>query len=99
RIVSLANVVQAAFDDIVLTARQKELQLELASSADPKVLGDPARLRQVIDHLLSNAIKFTRERGAIRVELGMRENDAEITVRDTGTGLSSEDLARLFEGF
>jgi signal transduction histidine kinase/CheY-like chemotaxis protein len=67
-------------------------------------LGDPQKLRQVLDNLLSNAVKFTRSG---RVELGVRragmsgpDRDRwEFSVSDTGVGLTPEDLTRLFQPF
>jgi signal transduction histidine kinase/DNA-binding response OmpR family regulator len=61
---------------------------------------DPSRVRQVVINLLSNAIKFTADGGTIRI--GLRTEDegtAILTVADTGRGIRSEDLERIFEAF
>src|SRR3954454_23571932 len=60
---------------------------------------EPTRLRQVLINLLSNAIKYNRHRGTVVVEAQASEREATLTVRDTGRGLSSEQLAGLFEPF
>jgi signal transduction histidine kinase/ActR/RegA family two-component response regulator len=60
---------------------------------------DPTRLRQVLINLLSNAIKYNRPGGIVVVDAEASESEATLTVRDTGRGLSAEQLAKLFEPF
>ncbi len=85
-------------------ARSKELTLELETSPEipPKLLGDPARLRQVTFVLLSNAVKFT-EKGSVsmtvepeRLPSGKR---LRVTVRDRGIGIPAELLETIFDPF
>ncbi|TQS73658.1 response regulator [Rhodobacteraceae bacterium] len=66
----------------------------------PDVLGDAARLRQIIVNLLGNAIKFT-ENGTIRLVLRYDQEEERLTIRviDTGMGIAPEDRARIFEDF
>jgi signal transduction histidine kinase/DNA-binding response OmpR family regulator len=61
---------------------------------------DPSRVRQIVINLLSNAIKFTGDGGLIRI--GLRSDDnatAVLTVSDTGRGIRTEDIERIFEAF
>ncbi|MEZ5401731.1 MAG: ATP-binding protein [Bryobacteraceae bacterium] len=60
--------------------------------------GDPTRLRQVINNLLSNALKFT-ERGCIRLEAAERDGRVVIAVTDTGIGIAPQAIDRVFEPF
>jgi two-component system CheB/CheR fusion protein len=62
-------------------------------------MGDSDRLQQVIWNLLSNAIKFTPQGGRVEVRLVRRETEAEITVSDTGVGISSDFLPYVFDSF
>jgi signal transduction histidine kinase/ActR/RegA family two-component response regulator len=64
------------------------------------VQGDPERLRQVVENLLSNALKFTPEGGLVTVTLARGEGDtARLTVADTGIGISADFLPHIFERF
>ncbi len=80
--------------------------LEILVDADDinhPLIGDPTRLRQVLMNLLGNAIKFT-ERGEIITTLRILENladhiDCEITVKDSGIGMTTEQMATIFESF
>ena len=63
------------------------------------VVGDPARLQQVVWNLLTNAVKFTPEGGRVEVRLGRVESHVEIVVSDTGAGIDPEFLPHVFERF
>ncbi len=58
--------------------------------------GDPARVRQIVLNLASNAVKYTEE-GVARIDAHVDADKLKITVSDTGRGIAEEDLARLFE--
>lgn len=80
----------------VLQAKELDLDPELRSAT---VLGDAARLGQVIDNLISNAVRYT-DRGG-RVTIGVRPDGDEVLleVDDTGIGIREEDLPHVFERF
>ena len=63
------------------------------------VVGDPLRLHQVMTNLLASAIKFTPTGGVVSIRLARRRAQAEITVSDTGRGISAEFLPHIFEPF
>jgi two-component system, OmpR family, sensor histidine kinase BaeS len=74
--------------------------IAFAASREPAPMrGDPRRLEQVVDNLLSNALRYTDPGG--RVELHVRREDGRclVEVRDTGIGISPEDLPRVFDRF
>ncbi|MCK6547018.1 ATP-binding protein [Myxococcota bacterium] len=79
-----------------------ELVLELPEALPSPVFADPDRLLQVLGNLVGNAIKFTK-RGSITVTLAVEEDDCgfrlELRVADTGIGIASQDLPRLFQPF
>ena len=76
------------------------VQIELADNAPAAFWGDPARLRQILLNLGSNAVKFT-ERGAVRIraERASRGGWLRFAVRDTGIGIEPEDVEKLFKSF
>jgi signal transduction histidine kinase/DNA-binding NarL/FixJ family response regulator len=99
---------RALADELVRTlrplARDRGLVLdaEMADTLPPALVGDPARLRQVLNNLLSNALKFT-ERGGVTLRLSAAEERDVVRVRmqvdDTGIGIPAEAQSRLFEAF
>jgi signal transduction histidine kinase len=60
---------------------------------------DPVRIREVVGNLLSNALRHTPANGAVFVSLALAVDAATISVRDTGTGMSSENVSRMFQRF
>ena len=79
------------------------LQATIAPELTATLLGDPLRLAQVINNLMGNAVKFTQA-GEIRLTVKARrqtsaEVDLEISVQDTGIGMTEEELSRLFTTF
>lgn len=74
--------------------------LRTSTPGDPlRVLGDAARLHQVVDHAVGNAIKFTPRGGNVHVQLARSGPYAELRVRDDGVGIARRYLARVFEPF
>lgn len=94
----------------LLALRAAERGLELACRVDPKVpdrlVGDPARLRQILVNLAGNAIKFTHE-GEVLIDVTLAEAQPEFddrvtlkfAVSDTGIGISAEAQAGIFDAF
>ena len=100
RPVALAGAVAEALDAPRVAARAKEIGLEEYLDAGPmEVLGDPMRLQQVVWNLVGNAVKFTPHGGRVVVRLRSVRDRAELTVSDTGRGISAAFLPHVFEPF
>jgi len=95
-----ADVIEAALDVVqpAVDAKGIQLQPRLDPQAGP-ISGDPDRLQQVMWNLLSNAVKFTPQNGLVQVSLKRIDSQVEITVSDTGQGISAEFLPYVFERF
>ena len=100
----VAEVVEQAFDVVSAAAAAKGLNLAAVAEPDlaDGVVGDPARLRQVLINLLSNAVKFTPA-GSITVAVSHEPQVMgpawRFEVRDTGVGIAPDAIARLFQPF
>jgi CheY-like chemotaxis protein len=84
--------------------RQQKFIINIDENIPPMLIGDDQRLSQVITNLLSNAVKFTPDKGSIYLDAKLlsRENDMcclQISVKDTGIGITDEQKARLFISF
>lgn len=67
--------------------------------APASVYGDPGRIAQIVDNLLSNALRYTDAGGTVTVEVGQRDGEALLEVADSGIGITGEDLPYIFERF
>jgi PAS domain S-box-containing protein len=92
--------IEAALDTVRPSAAARGIRVEsLLDGAAGPVAGDPSRLQQVMWNLLSNAIKFTERGGKVQVLLERVNSHIEITVADTGAGISAEFLPFVFDRF
>lgn len=96
----LKPIIKSAIDTVQLAANAKSIQIETElESKIGEVLGDAARLQQIVWNLVSNAIKFTPEGGRITVKLKRDNTEALIRVEDTGQGIDAEFLPYVFDRF
>ena len=93
-------VIESAVESLRHAAAAKEIDVELIldDQAGP-VAGDSDRLRQIVWNLVSNAIKFTPNRGEVRVKLERASEYVEISVSDTGVGIAPDFLPFVFDRF
>jgi PAS domain S-box-containing protein len=98
--VALGDVLQNSVDALQASAIDKgvDLAVDLGSGA-AVIIGDPARLQQIVWNLLSNAIKFTPRGGRVTASLRRHDTHATMTVTDTGVGIRPDFLPHLFERF
>ena len=104
--IDLQSIVGTSMETARPGADARSVRLVLSHSNDPLVVwGDPVRLGQAVDNLISNAVKFTPTGGRVAVTLGTAEgrdgtpDRALIAVSDTGIGIPAEEIDRLFSRF
>jgi len=97
--VDLGRLVLECVESVGPAAEQTKIRVESVVDPVPKITGDSARLSQLLDNLVSNAIKFTPPGGGVTVTLGRTDRSAVIEVSDTGMGIPSAEQPRLFERF
>jgi len=80
-------------------ASAQAIELDCTVEDVPAVRGDPGRLGQLLDNLISNAVKFTPDGGRVDVRVFSQNGDVAIEVADTGIGVSAKEQAQLFQKF
>jgi signal transduction histidine kinase len=90
-----ADCLEAAKPD----ADAKDISLALVCESPARLMGDPARLAQMMDNLVTNAIKFTPAGGRVTVRTSGDDATAVFEVRDTGPGIATADQPQLFDAF
>jgi two-component system sensor histidine kinase GlrK len=95
---SLKNAVDAVLQDQALALMNKALQLNI-SIPDLQMAGDEAKIKTVLDNMLSNAIKFSPHGSSVTIHAQQETNNLQLDVVDAGAGIDETDLARVFEPF
>ncbi len=97
---NIEEVVSEVYETMSLYAKKNEVELSLESVEElPKAKFDRAKIIQVLTNLVSNAIKFTPEKGRVSVSIQHQNEELIITVSDTGMGIPKEALPKIFERF
>ncbi len=100
----LPELMQSIGSTLEVRAQEKGLdsRLELADGFPAQLMGDPVRIRQILENLIDNAVKFT-EAGSVRVLAGYGHDGDELVLRfevhDTGIGLDQQQMKRLFKPY
>ncbi len=96
----VASVLRSAVARFEPAAEGKSLRLACEiPEALPEALADPDRVSQILNNLISNALRHTPEGGQITLSAAAREGFVEISVADTGEGIAPEDLPHVFDRF
>lgn len=97
--VSLNDVVRTAVEFLLSAAKAHSVSLTMQMPPDLLVKADPTRLRQVLLNVISNAVKYNRPGGTVEVQAHAQPDGIELIVNDTGLGLTSDQLAHVFQPF
>jgi two-component system phosphate regulon sensor histidine kinase PhoR len=95
----ITEIAAASVESHQVFADEREVELTLAGSATAPAHADPVRMRQVIDNLVTNAIKYNREWGTVTVTVEVEHSGVTVEVLDTGQGIPEADISRIFDRF
>jgi two-component system sensor histidine kinase GlrK len=96
---NLALLIKKSLDSLAPLTEAKKITVVNEIETMQPVKADQERLLQVFHNIIGNAIKFTPEKGNIRLEAETEENFIEVRIHDTGIGIRAEDLERIFHKF
>ncbi|MDO9246801.1 MAG: ATP-binding protein [Phenylobacterium sp.] len=98
--VDLAEIVRSAQASLTVLAAEKDVAVScfVSPEAEGRFRGDSTRVRQIVNNLCSNALKFT-DQGQITLEVSNADGQLRLVVRDTGIGISAAKLGELFQKF
>jgi signal transduction histidine kinase len=97
--VDLSDVAKRACVAARPAAAEKRIDLGVVADHPPAVLADERRLNQVVDNLVSNAVKFTPEGGTVTIAVGADSAGARLSVTDTGIGVPEDEQKQVFSRF
>jgi two-component system, OmpR family, phosphate regulon sensor histidine kinase PhoR len=95
----LRDLLAASMESFGPAAAVKRIEVGMESPDPLRIVGDAYRLRQVVDNVLSNAIKYTPEGGDVHIRGRVGDGRVEVDVTDDGIGISADDLPRLFDPY
>ena len=97
---NLLAVINDVYERVKIAATNRKLNMNLeVPPVLPPLAGDDARVGQVVQNLCTNAIQYTKEGGKITIKAELKADRVEVSVIDTGIGISKEDLPRVWERF
>ena len=98
--ISLLSVIGSALHTVEGSAAARGIRLDVKGCEDCSVIGYRFRLEQALTNLLDNAVKFNKTDGCVAVECApVTDNQVRLSIADSGVGIPSEDLKRIFERF
>jgi two-component system, sensor histidine kinase and response regulator len=95
----IREVAQTAIETVKPAAEDKNITVDLHADGPITMMADQGEIDMVFNNLVSNAVKYNRNDGRVDVTVSRKDGGVEISVADTGIGMSKEDAARLFQEF
>jgi two-component system NtrC family sensor kinase len=96
----LPEIIQYSVEGYKNAIKAKNQQVDMEAPKDMvPIFGNPVQMRQLVDHLLDNAIKYTPQNGSITLHLETEENQIILQCRDSGAGIPPADLPYIFDKF
>ena len=98
-LVDFSKLANSLYDDILVLAENKKLQIQVSIANNIRVKGDKARMYQLLLNLVDNAIKYTPQSEWIKIELHQNSSWAEFIIEDNGIGIPANNIPYVFERF
>ena len=97
---NLGDLTEYVVELMLPQAEQKQIELSFQLPDVPTFIrGDRLQIERVLTNLVSNALKYTAERGAVRIQIWRTEREVNVTVRDTGYGIPADELPYIFDRY
>jgi signal transduction histidine kinase len=97
---SLENLIEETIFKFKPFAKSANIEIEFEPQKNlPKVLADPSQIKQVLENLLDNAIRYTKEKGKIEIKLEKKDKNLYFEIKDQGVGIPQEDQKYIFQKF
>jgi heavy metal sensor kinase len=97
--VDLKKLISQMYDESIIIASQKKIAVTLVPPEEITIQGDEHRLRQMFLNLIDNAVKYSHAHGKMAMSLTQHDGMARISVADTGIGIPSAEIPRIFDRF
>jgi two-component system OmpR family sensor kinase len=98
--IDLSDLLERVCGDAKVIAHEKNVEVAFVNGKTHEIVrGDPARLRQLFLVLLDNAVRYSKSKGAVKVEIGSGGGEVKVRVSDRGIGIPPEELDGIFERF
>ncbi len=97
--VGLAEVARQAVENMTAEARQRNIAIEMDMPESLSLKADRTEIEMILNNLVSNAVKYNRDHGLVRVSASAADGMIRIHVEDTGIGMAAEECNRLFTDF
>ena len=98
-VINIAEVLDSCIKYHQPRAGKKEIALEVLTPSEVMVFGETEGFRQILDNLIDNAIKYTPERGRVKIDIKTQDQQVFLRVHDSGIGISKDHQQRIFERF
>ncbi|MBD3290639.1 response regulator [candidate division KSB1 bacterium] len=95
----IVKFAETAVETALPVANEKEVSINLEAPDSIRMLCDSGEIEIILNNLISNAVKYNRQKGSVNIALSQQDDLVTISVKDTGIGMSEEEASRLFQEF
>ncbi len=96
---NLISLAKNAIENVLPAAQERNISLELNSDEPVNMMADTGEIEIILNNLITNAVKYNRDSGKVRITLKKENDTVKIAVSDTGIGMTAEESALLFKEF